>query len=107
MTTSIDIPSHVKVKLTVKVWEGGSRGTVLKSAGENSAGLPAIDDDFDVVQKLVQLQANVDIQDNEGWTLLHAADSCGHDLIVRLVHAHFSSSSFLIHDLSLFHPSFV
>lgn len=42
-----------------------------------------IDDDFDMVQKLVKLGATVDIQDNEGWTPLHAAASCGHDHIVR------------------------
>ena len=43
-----------------------------------------IDDDFEMVQKLVKLGAKIDIQDNEGWTPLHAAASCGHDHIVRL-----------------------
>jgi ankyrin repeat protein len=43
-----------------------------------------IDDDFEMVQKLVKLGVRVDIQDNEGWTPLHAAASCGHDHIVRL-----------------------
>ena len=37
-----------------------------------------------MVQKLVKLGAKIDIQDNEGWTPLHAAASCGHDHIVRL-----------------------
>ena len=37
-----------------------------------------------MVQKLIKLRAKVDIQDNEGWTPLHAAASCGHDHIVRL-----------------------
>ncbi len=42
-----------------------------------------IDDDFDMVKTLVRLGANVDQQDKEGWTPLHAASSCGNTHIVR------------------------
>ena len=42
-----------------------------------------IDDDFDMVKTLVRLGSNVDQQDKEGWTPLHAAASCGNTHIVR------------------------
>ena len=38
-----------------------------------------------MVQLLVRRGASLNVQDNEGWTPLHAAASCGHDHIVRLV----------------------
>lgn len=37
-----------------------------------------IDENFDMVRFLVESGADVDRQDNEGWTPLHAAASCGH-----------------------------
>lgn len=37
-----------------------------------------IDENFDMVRFLVENGADVDRQDNEGWTPLHAAASCGH-----------------------------
>ena len=42
-----------------------------------------IDDDFEMVQLLVSRGASLNVHDNEGWTPLHAAASCGHDHIVR------------------------
>ena len=42
-----------------------------------------IDDNFDMVKSLVDLGASVDAVDNEGWTALHAATSCGHEHIVE------------------------
>ena len=36
-----------------------------------------IDGNLDVVQFLVEHQAEIDQEDNEGWTPLHAAASCG------------------------------
>ncbi len=36
-----------------------------------------------MVETLVKHGANMDAQDNEGWSPLHAAVSCGHDHIVR------------------------
>lgn len=45
-----------------------------------------IDDDYEMVQLLVRRGANLNVHDNEGWTPLHAAASCGHDHIVRSVY---------------------
>ena len=42
-----------------------------------------IDDDYEMVQLLVRRGASLDVHDNEGWTPLHAAASCGHEHIVR------------------------
>lgn len=42
-----------------------------------------IDDDFEMLQLLVRRGASLDVYDNEGWTPLHAAASCGHEHIVR------------------------
>lgn len=36
-----------------------------------------IEDNLDMVEFLVQNGANVNLGDNEGWTPLHAAASCG------------------------------
>lgn len=36
-----------------------------------------IDETFDLVKILVSNGARLDIRDNEGWTPLHAAASCG------------------------------
>lgn len=36
-----------------------------------------IDDNLDMVEFLVQQGADVNRQDNEGWTPLHATSSCG------------------------------
>lgn len=37
-----------------------------------------IDENFDMVKFLVESRADVNQQDNEGWTPLHAAASCGY-----------------------------
>lgn len=37
-----------------------------------------IDENLDMVKFLVENRANVNQQDNEGWTPLHAAASCGY-----------------------------
>lgn len=37
-----------------------------------------IDENLDMVKFLVENKANVNQQDNEGWTPLHAAASCGY-----------------------------
>lgn len=37
-----------------------------------------IDENFDMVKFLVENRADVNRQDNEGWTPLHAAASCGY-----------------------------
>lgn len=37
-----------------------------------------IDENLDVVKFLVENGASVNQQDNEGWTPLHAAASCGY-----------------------------
>lgn len=37
-----------------------------------------IDENLDMVKFLVENRANVNHQDNEGWTPLHAAASCGY-----------------------------
>ena len=37
-----------------------------------------IDENFDMVKFLVESGADVNQQDNEGWTPLHAAASCGY-----------------------------
>jgi ankyrin repeat protein len=42
-----------------------------------------IDDNLDMVEFLVELQADVDVCDNEGWTPLHATASCGFTEIAR------------------------
>lgn len=36
-----------------------------------------IDDDLRRVQFLIDRGASLNVQDNEGWTPLHAASSCG------------------------------
>lgn len=37
-----------------------------------------IDENLDMVKFLVEYGANVNQQDNEGWTPLHAVASCGY-----------------------------
>ena len=43
-----------------------------------------IDDDIEMLKLLVRYNSNINATDNEGWTPLHAAASCGYDHIVRL-----------------------
>ncbi|XP_023390546.1 protein phosphatase 1 regulatory subunit 12B-like [Pteropus vampyrus] len=45
---------------------------------QDSGGQACIDENFGMVRFLVESGADVDQQDNEGWTPLHAAASCGH-----------------------------
>lgn len=49
-------------------------------AGVTTGSLPqaCIDENFDMVRFLVEHGAAVGQQDNEGWTPLHAAASCGY-----------------------------
>ena len=42
-----------------------------------------IDDNLDMVEFLVEENADVDVCDNEGWTPLHATASCGFTEIAR------------------------
>ena len=42
-----------------------------------------IDDNLDMVEFLVEHNADVDVCDNEGWTPLHATASCGFTEIAR------------------------
>lgn len=59
-------------------WTAGrGRGSAL---GDRPASPPqaCIDENFDMVKFLVENGADVNRQDNEGWTPLHAAASCGY-----------------------------
>lgn len=50
-------------------------------AGQRWVSFPlqaCIDENFDMVKFLVENRADLNRQDNEGWTPLHAAASCGY-----------------------------
>uniref|UniRef100_S4RZ36 Protein phosphatase 1 regulatory subunit n=1 Tax=Petromyzon marinus TaxID=7757 RepID=S4RZ36_PETMA len=47
-----------------------------------------IDENFDMVKFLVERDANINQADNEGWTPLHAAASCGYIDIAKYLIAH-------------------
>ncbi|KAK1327923.1 hypothetical protein QTO34_012344 [Cnephaeus nilssonii] len=52
-----------------------------------------IDENFDMVKFLVENRADVNQQDNEGWTPLHAAASCGYLNIAEYFLSHGASVS--------------
>ncbi|ELK34972.1 Protein phosphatase 1 regulatory subunit 12B [Myotis davidii] len=52
-----------------------------------------IDENFDMVKFLVENRADVNRQDNEGWTPLHAAASCGYLNIAEYFLSHGASVS--------------
>jgi protein phosphatase 1 regulatory subunit 12A len=43
----------------------------------------AIDNKLDMVKFLVNLGANINVEDKESWTPLHATVNCGHNSIAR------------------------
>lgn len=47
-----------------------------------------IDDNIDAVEFLLAFPVDLDATDNEGWTPLHAAASCGHTNIAQLLIEH-------------------
>ncbi|KAM7335959.1 hypothetical protein ACRRTK_004452 [Alexandromys fortis] len=58
---------------------------------EGSSFQACIDENLDMVKFLVENRANVNQQDNEGWTPLHAAASCGYLNIAEYFISHGAS----------------
>ncbi|EPQ20366.1 Protein phosphatase 1 regulatory subunit 12B [Myotis brandtii] len=82
---------------SVQLCVGAGAGPVaLDTVFRTSLGIPhaaCIDENFDMVKFLVENRADVNRQDNEGWTPLHAAASCGYLNIAEYFLSHGASVS--------------
>eukprot|EP00069_Balaena_mysticetus_P015759 bmy_09437T0 len=66
------------VRAQSSVWHGVELSKYLLSKWMDFSFQACIDENLDMVKFLVENGANVNQQDNEGWTPLHAAASCGY-----------------------------